>query len=98
MKLDIMITLLSDPKVFYARIIPLDNPLLSDLVDKLAPDTFISKPLAFFAGSNQAIIITTSDQAKALVGVIANHMTDNGLSQIDNLEFTTNYGIGYSNI
>ena len=29
---------------------------------------------------------------------MANHMTDNGLSQIDNLEFTTNYGIGNSDI
>ena len=52
----------------------------------------------FFAWSNQAIIITTLDQAKALVGVIANHMTDNGLSQIDNLKITTNYGIGKSDI
>ena len=72
MKLDIMITLLSDPKAFYARITPLDNPWLRDLVDKLPPDTFISKPLVFFAGSNQATIITTLDQ------LIANQMTDNG--------------------
>ena len=98
LKLDLMIAMLSDPKSFYDRITPLDNPWLADLVDRLSPDEFITSPLSFFTGSNQAIIKSTLDQAKGLVGIVANHMTDHAVSQLDHLEYTTNYKIGNTDI
>jgi hypothetical protein len=85
LKLDIMISLISDPKALLDRIKPLDNDYLKDTAKKLAPEETTSKDLHFYSGLHQATVKYIMDSAKQLVGLVANHMTDHAVTQLDKL-------------
>ena len=93
-RLDLMSGLLGDPKTYLSNIAPLDNPWLLDLCAELFPATSTNTNLAFFTGTYQANIKLLYDNAKSLVGVVANQLSDHGVAQLDNLLLNTNLGHG----
>lgn len=93
LKLDIMISLISDPKALLDRIKPLDNDYLKDTAKKLAPEESSSRDLHFYSGLHQATVKYIMDSAKQLVGLVANHMTDHAVTQLDKL-YIDYIGIG----
>ena len=99
LRLDLMQALLADPKTYPSAVASLDNDFLEREAKELfsPKKTEASSNLGFFKGTNQAKTKTLFDQAKNLVGVIANHMTDHKSSQADNLVYNNvDFKIGRS--
>lgn len=101
-RLELMREALLHPEVYANVMAPLDNPWLSDLIngtnnsEGLYPSTQINSDLSFWSGLTQAETKKLFDDAKSLVGVIANHMTHHKLAQADKL-FVENYYLGKGN-
>ena len=93
-RLDLMSGLLGDPKTYLSNVSPLDNPWLVDLCAELFPATSTNTNLDFFTGTYQANIKSLYDNAKSLVGVVANQLSDSGVAQLDNLLLNSNLGRG----
>ena len=91
-RLDLMQGLLGDPKTYPAAVATLDNPLLEKEAKSLySTGSADSTNLHFWQGTTQALTKTLFDQAKALVGNIANHMADHNASQADEMSYTNVY-------
>ncbi len=98
LRLDLMRQMLLHPAAYTSVMSPLDNPRLEDYTKKLFPAYEKLKDGQFFTGSFQMGVKAIFDEAKTLVGSIANHMTHNSLVQADNLSFNDYYfGKGIKN-
>lgn len=90
-RLDIMRSMLMHPKSYTSVMAPLDDPWLSDLAEELFPVEGDQTDLDFFTGSTQLDNKSTFDNAKNLVGTIANHMTHHSLALSEGLYFKGYY-------
>jgi hypothetical protein len=98
LRLDLMRSMITHPKAFASVMAPLDDPWLESLAKELFPEKTDLLPLEFFTGSHQLGIKNVFDNAKSLVGSIANHMTHHSLSLSEDLAFKHYYlGIGQKN-
>lgn len=92
-RLESMILMLSNPEKYAQMMAPLDDPWLKDLCAELFPETNKAKDLNFFTGTSQLETKSLFDNAKNLVGVIANHMSHHNLTKHENV-FYMGVGIG----
>ena len=91
-RLDLMQALLGDVKTYPSAVATLDNPLLENEAKELyGKSNDDATNLHFFRGSTQTLTKVLFDQAKALVGNIANHMSDHNLSQAEEMTYTNTY-------
>lgn len=90
---DMMRSMLMHPNSFASVMTPLDDPWLEDSAKEMYPELIDSAPLDFFTGTTQLKNKMTFDNAKNLVGVIANHMTHHALALSEGLYFN-NYYLG----
>lgn len=98
LRLDLMREMLMHPDAYLEVMSPLDDPWLEKYAKELFPENTKLNPLEFFTGSYQLKTKQVFDNAKALVGVIANHMTHHSLALADNLYFKDYYlGKGVQN-
>lgn len=97
-RLDLMRNMLLNPNAFVDVMSPLDDPWLENIAKKLYPDTISKNDLQFFKGSYQQSVKYTFDTAKSLVGVIANHMSNQSLFLHEDISFNGYYlGKGIKN-
>lgn len=95
LRLSLMRAFLLHPKSYVATMSPLDDDSLEKFIKKLFPKVVNNSSLNYYRGSNQLNTKVTFDNAKSLVGVIANHMSHHSLSKEAQLEFNDYYlGIG----
>lgn len=90
-RLELMQTMLSHPEVYAQMMAPLDDPWLKDLCTELFPEENKAKDLNFFTGTSQMETKSLFDNAKNLVGVIANHMSHHNLTKHDGLYYNDYY-------
>ena len=91
-RLDLMQGLLGDPKTYPAAVTALDNPLLEKEAKSVSGSSNEDlNNLHFFRGSTQVKTKVLFDQAKSLVGNIANNMADHNLSQSEEMSYTNTY-------
>lgn len=95
-RLEMMRQMLMNPNAYMSVMAPLDDPWLEDLAKDLYPDRESNEDLNFFRGFNQMNIKNVFDTAKSLVGVIANHMSNNSLFLHEGVSFK-DYYIGKGN-
>tara|TARA_R110000822_G_scaffold14463_8_gene50881 strand:+ start:2998 stop:10455 length:7458 start_codon:yes stop_codon:yes gene_type:complete len=96
-RLDLMQSLLGDPKTYPSAVASLDNDTLKDAAKELYEPKEIERNLGFYRGTNQAKTKGLFDKAKNLVGVIANQMVDHKSSQSFELVYNNiNFQIGNS--
>lgn len=98
-RLDLMRKMLLNPMAYIDVMSPLDDPWLEKYAKKYYPEVKARDDLQFFRGTFQASIKSTFDNAKSLVGVIANHMSNQSLFLHENIGFNGYYlGKGISTI
>ena len=90
-RLDLMEEMLTHTSAYPAVMAPLDDPWLEDAAKKWYPEEAGNAALDFFRGTTQLENKATFDGAKNLVGVIANHMTHQGLVLSKGLYFNDYY-------
>jgi hypothetical protein len=91
LRLDLMREMLMHPAAYASVMAPLDDPWLEDFAKDLFPEDTKLSPMEFFTGRYQLETKITFDGAKALVGAIANHMTNHSLALSDDLYFNGYY-------
>lgn len=91
LRLDLMREMLLHPSAYASVMAPLDDPWLENLAKDLFPASTSSNPLEFFTGAEQMKNKNVFDNAKNLVGVIANHMTHHSLVLSENISFKDYY-------
>jgi hypothetical protein len=95
LRLALMRAFLLHPKSYVATMSPLDDDSLEKFIKKLFPKVVNNSPLNYYKGSNQLNTKVTFDNAKSLVGVIANHMSHHSLAKEAQLQFNEYFlGIG----
>lgn len=90
-RLDMMRAMLLHPEAFASVMAPLDDPWLSTLAKKHFPESSTAQDLNFWTGTSQLNTKSTFDNAKSLVGAIANFMTFYSLTKSEGLYFTDYY-------
>jgi len=95
-RLRLMREILMHPKAFLNVMAPLDNPALADLCKRLFPEESMNNDLQFFSALQQLENKKTFDDAKTLVGLIADHMVSHNLYKAHNIRFN-NYYLGIGN-
>lgn len=94
-RLFLMQQMLLHPAAYLNVMSPLDDPTLEDYVKNLFPEDSQFGSLDFVNGITQLTNKNTFDTAKALVGIIANHMSHQGLAKHAELYFDDYYlGVG----
>ena len=91
LRLDLMREMLMHPSAYASVMAPLDDDTLETFIKELFPAESTSNAMEFFTGRYQLGTKTTFDGAKALVGVIANHMTNHSLALSEGLAFRDYY-------
>lgn len=91
LRLDLMREMLMHPSAYASVMAPLDDDTLEKFIKELFPAETTSNAMEFFTGRYQLGTKTTFDGAKALVGVIANHMTNHSLALSEDLRFFEYY-------
>ncbi len=91
LRLDLMREMLMHPAAYASVMAPLDDPWFEDLAKSLFPEQTKLSAMEFFTGRYQLSTKITFDMAKALVGSIANHMTNHSLALADGLYFNDYY-------
>jgi hypothetical protein len=96
-RLDLMQSILENPKTYPAVVTTLDDPYLEKEAKKLF-STDINEDndsLSFFRGSTQRLNKAMFDKAKGMVGTIANHSVDHNLSKGEELAYQgVSFGVG----
>lgn len=87
LRLDLMREMLMHPTAYASVMAPLDDDTLEKFIKELFPASTTSRSMEFFTGRYQLGTKATFDGAKALVGVIANHMTNHSLALSEDLRF-----------
>tara|TARA_R110000796_G_scaffold43634_3_gene107181 strand:- start:25831 stop:41877 length:16047 start_codon:yes stop_codon:yes gene_type:complete len=90
-RLSLMREMIMHPAAYNMVMTPLDSPWLEDIAKELFPAETNLGDLGFFTGNNQMRTKMVFDNAKALVGSIANHMTHHALALSDELYFKDYY-------
>jgi exodeoxyribonuclease-5 len=91
----LMKLLLTHPKAYLKVMAALDNDRVEKYAKKLFPEEVVKNNLQFFTGRQQLVNKNIFDEAKALVGIIANHMSHQGIAKHAGLYFKDYYlGIG----
>ena len=90
-RLDLMMAMLTHPKSYAPVMTPLDDPWFKDLATELYPEISKKGDLGYFQGATQMEIKAIFDQAKNLVGTIANHTTHYSLALSEDLYFKDYY-------
>lgn len=97
-RLWLMRKMLMHPEAYAQVMAPLDNPWLENSAKELFPGSTQAKDLQFYTGTHQLSTKSLFDNAKALVGVIANHMTHHAITVNETqLTYNVNLGIGQTN-
>ena len=91
LRLDLMREMLMHPSAYASVMAPLDVPWLEDFAKELFPEKSKLRSMEFFTGRHQLEVKATFDGAKALVGAIANHMTNHSAVLAENLAFNDYY-------
>lgn len=95
LRLDLIRQFILHPKAYIDVMAPLDDPWLENLSADLFPATVKMAPFEFFMGSSQLKVKSTFDNAKSLVGSIANHASHHAMSISSDLSFNDYYlGVG----
>jgi len=95
LRLDLIRQFILHPSAYIDVMAPVDNPWLEKTAAELFPATVKMAPFEFFTGSNQLKVKSTFDNAKSLVGAIANHGAHHAMTTSSNLVFTDYYlGVG----
>ena len=91
-QLEIMNEFMMHPDVFFNIMAPLDDDsIIKDFILKLFPEEKAKGDLWFWTGTNQMKTKSTFDNAKSLVGAIANHMVHHPLTMLDNVKYNSMY-------
>lgn len=87
-RLSLMSKMLLHPEAYAQVMTPLDADWLENKINALFPDATSIGNLEFFTGTHQLATKSSFDNAKALVGIIANHMVHYAVSVHDNVKYT----------
>ena len=90
-RLELINKMLRNPEVFNLVTAPLDRDELKSWADQYFPTIKSDSKMNFWTGTQQLRNKALFDKAKALVGVVANHMTHHAAILHENIE-------GYSNV
>jgi len=91
-RLEIMNEFMMHPDVFFNIMAPLDDDsIIKDFILKLFPEEKAKGDLWFWTGTNQMKTKSTFDNAKSLVGAIANHMVHHPLTMLDNVQYNPQF-------
>ena len=95
LRLDLAREMLLHKDAYASVMAPLDDPWLENMAKDLFPAERSTKNLSFFTGRTQMLNKATFDNAKSLVGTIANHMTSHALFTAEQISFKdVNLGLG----
>lgn len=90
-RLELMREMLIRPEAYLSVMAPLDDPWLEDVAKDLFPEVLTNNDLQFFNGIEQLSNKILFDNAKSLVGTIANHMSNHSLFLHENIGFNDYY-------
>lgn len=90
-RLNLIREMLLHPSAYLDVMAPLDAPQLKEFADKFYPNIKKSEDLSFFTGTSQLENKDTFDKAKALVGIIADHMSHHNLIMHEDLYLKGTY-------
>jgi len=90
-RLELMREMLMRPEAYLSVMAPLDDPWLENVAKDLFPESLNNNDLQFFNGVEQLSNKILFDNAKSLVGTIANHMSNHSLFLHEDIGFNDYY-------